>query len=234
MKITKFLMWIMLAMGAVPANADSLFFEDEPVQDGLRVFDMSDTFAEIYQKLDGVNWAGKSLNVAVESLENLHKSAHVAATDERVVLVWGDNIVANYPRPDDDDWRGFGEITTALVLKMRENDADLRALSESGVYQAVVDGLVRGVDENGRYIYSQEAEVAEDGRLLTSVGLEGVRDDRGNFRVSAIYKGAPADIAGISAGDLIVQINGRDVADMRDAELAQVMRGFNSGTSKIK
>ncbi|MBE6461731.1 MAG: hypothetical protein E7006_02710 [Alphaproteobacteria bacterium] len=234
MKINKFLVWLMLAVGAMPASANSLFFEEEPVQGGLHVFDMSNTFAEIYQKLNGINWAGKNLNIAVESLENLHKSAHVAATDERVVLVWDDTIVANFPRPSDGDWYGFGEITTALVLKMREQDAALRSLSESGVYQAVVDGLVRGIDENGRYIYSQAAEVAEDGRLLTSVGLEGARDERGNFRVSAIYKGAPADIAGVSAGDLIVQINGRAVADMSDVELAQVMRGFNSGTSKVK
>lgn len=234
MGISKFLVWLMLAFVAVPCRADGLFFEDEPVQGGLHVFDMSDTFADIYEKLDGVNWAGKSLNVAIESLENLNKSAHIAATDERVVLVWGDAIVANYPRPDDGDWRGFGEITTALILKMREYDANLRALSESGVYQAVVESLVRGVDENGRYIYSQAAEIAEDNRLLTSVGLEGARDERGNFRVSGVYKGAPADVAGIRGGDLIAQINGRNVIDMSDAELLRVMHGFNSGTSKIK
>lgn len=235
MRIKKFLVWIVMAFGVVPAlHAESLFFEDEPVQDGLHVFEVSKTFAEIYQKLDDVNWAGKNLNVAIESLENLNKAAHIAATDERVVLVWDDDIVANYPRPSDNDWNGFGEITTALILKMRAFDPQLRRLSESEMYQAVVDSLVRGVDENGRYIFSKAAEIAEDGRILTSVGLEGVRDERGNFRVTGIYKGAPADTAGIRAGDLIAQINGKMVADMSDAELAAVLTGFNSGTSKIK
>lgn len=216
------------------AFAESLFFEDEPVQDGLQVFEVSKTFAEIYEKLDNVNWAGKNLNVAIESLENLNKSAHVAATDERVVLVWDDSIVANFPRPQPKDWNGFGEITTALILKMRAYDPSLRSLSESEMYQAVVDSLIRGVDENGRYVFSKAAEIAEDGRLLTSVGIEGVRDERGNFRVNGIYKGSPADNAGIRAGDLIAQINGKFVADVSDAELAAVMTGFNSGTSKIK
>ena len=234
MRIIKFLVWVFFILGAMPVFADSLFFEDEPVQDGLRVFDVSATFADIYQKLDGVNWAGKNLNIAIESLENLHPSAHIAATDERVVLVWGDSIIGNYPRPDDKDWNGFGEITTALILKMRAYDAGLRALSESEMYQVVVDSLVRGVDENGRYIFSKAAEVAEDGRILTSVGIEGARDARGNFRVSGIYKGAPADTAGIRAGDLIVQINGVNVPDMSDGQLANVMTGFNSGTSKVK
>jgi len=235
MGIKKLIVLGMLVLGAVmPCWADGLFFEDEPVQDGLPVFDMSDTFAEIYQKLDDVNWAGKNLNVAIESLEGLNKSAHIAATDERVVLVWDDSIIANYPRPEKNDWYGFGEITTALILKMRANDPYLRKMSESEIYQAVVDTLVRGVDENGRYIFSKAAEIAEDGRILTSVGLEGMRDERGNFRVTGVYKGAPADNAGIRADDLIVQINGADVRQMTDAQLAAVMSGFNSGTAKIK
>lgn len=216
------------------AMADGLFFADEPVQDGLPVFEMSKTFGEIYEKLDNVNWAGKSLNVAIESLENINPKAHIAATDERIVLVWGDEIVGNFPRPDEKDWYGFGEITTALILKMRANNPQLQDLSQSEVYRVVVDALVAGVDENGRYIFSQAAEIAEDGRLLTSVGIEGFRDMNGNWRVTGVYKGAPADIAGVRAGDLIVQINGEYVANMSDADLNAVMTGFNSGTAKMK
>lgn len=214
--------------------AESLFFEDEPIQDGLRVFDMSNTFADIYEKLDSVKWGGKNINVAIESLENLNKNAHIAATDERVVLVWGDSIIANYPRPDARDWNGFGEITTALVLKLRANDPVFRSASESETYQLVVDSLMRGIDERGRYIFSRQAEVTEDGRILTSVGLNGTRDERGNFRIHGVFKGSPADAAGIREGDLISEINGVRVSEMSDLELEAVMSGFNSGTSKIK
>ena len=236
MKILKIITCVLFALGTVPCAcaAESLFFEDEPVQDGLNVFEMSDTFADIYEKLDGVKWGGKNINIAIESLENLNSNAHIAATDERVVLVWGDAIIANYPRPKPGDWNGFGEITTALVLKLRANDAVLHAASESETYQLVVDSLMRGIDENGRYIYSRAAEVNEDGRILTSVGLEGARDARGNWRVMGIYKDSPADTAGIREGDLITAINGQDVSNMSDADLAAAMSGFNSGTSKIK
>ncbi len=215
------------------AHADSLFFDDEPVQDGIRVFDVSKNFAEIYEKLNDINWAGKNINVAVESLENLNKSAHVAATDERVVLVWEDDIIANYPRPGVGDWNGFGEITTALILKLRQVDPYLRGLSENAMYGVVVQSLMQGIDEQGRYIYSRAAEIAEDGRILTSVGLEGGRDKHGNFRVTGVFKGAPADVAGIRANDLISQINGVSVARMTDAQLGAVMSGFNSGTVKV-
>ncbi len=234
MKIAKLFLFGFLTLGVTPCFADSLFFEDEPVQDGLNVFDVSATFADIYEKLDGVKWGGKNINVAIESLENLNTNAHIAATDERVVLVWGDAIIANYPRPTPGDWQGFGEITTALVLKLRANDAALHAASESEMYQMVVDSLMRGIDENGRYIYSRRAEITEDGRILTSVGLEGARDARGNWRVTGVFKDSPADTAGLREGDLIVSINGQNVAAMSDAELSAAMSGFNSGTSKIK
>ena len=88
-------MALFLAIGTTSAFADSLFFEDEPIQDGLNVFDVSETFADIYEKLDSVKWAGKNINVAIESLENLNENAHIAATDERVVLVWKDAIIAS-------------------------------------------------------------------------------------------------------------------------------------------
>lgn len=234
MKIAKLFLFGFLTLGVTPCFADGLFFEDEPVQDGLNVFDVSATFADIYEKLDGVKWGGKNINVAIESLENLNTNAHIAATDERVVLVWGDAIIANYPRPAPGDWQGFGEITTALVLKLRANDATLHAASESEMYQMVVDSLMRGIDENGRYIYSRRAEITEDGRILTSVGLEGARDARGNWRVTGVFKDSPADTAGLREGDLIVSINGQNVAAMSDAELSAAMSGFNSGTSKIK
>ena len=234
MGIKKIVLFALLAFCTLPVRAESLFFEDEPIQDGLNVFEVSNTFADIYKKLDSVSWGGKNINIAIESLEKLNTNAHIAATDERVVLVWKDAIIANYPRPEAGDWQGFGEITTALVLKMRANDATLHNASESEMYQMVVDSLMRGIDENGRYIFSEEAEIAEDGRILTSVGLEGMRDAKGNYRITGIYKDSPADTAGIKEGDLIAEINGTSVAKMSDFELASVMSGFNSGTSKLK
>ena len=224
--------FLMLSV-ATGARADSLFFEDEPIQNGINVFDMSRGFAEIYEKLAGVSWGGKNINVAIEGLENLHRDAHIAATDERVVLVWGDTIIGNYPAPESRDWNAYGEITTALVLKLRERDAMMAMASESDIYRAVVDSLMRGIDENGRYVLADDANVTNDGRILTSVGIEGARDERGNFRVLGVYRGSPADNAGIRDGDLIGEINGTLVSEMADSVLASMMSGFNSGTVKM-
>ena len=92
MGIKKFLICVCILLGGVQgASAVEIFSADEPVQDGLNVMDMSATFRDIYQRLDSVRWGGKNIAVAIESLENLNPAAHVAVTDERVVLVWGED-----------------------------------------------------------------------------------------------------------------------------------------------
>lgn len=235
MKLGKLILLVILPCVFCVSNVRGadLFHDDNPVQTGLNVKDVSDTFAEIYEKLDDVKWGGKSLNVAIESLEKIHSDVHIAATDERVVLVWRDSIVANYPRPKNGDWDGFGQITTALVVRLREIIPSFGQMSTAQMYQTVVEALMTGLDENGRYIYSRRAEVIEDGRILTSVGLEGGRDERGNFRVTGIYKDSPADTAGVKSGDLITKINGTSVKDLSDVDVTSVMSGFNSGTLKL-
>ncbi len=215
------------------ANAAELFDPKEPVQDGINVFETSAVFSDIYTKLDKIAWGGKDISVAIESLEKINSNAHIAATDERVVLVWHDAIVANYPKPANRDWDAYGQITTALVLKLRGLDPALNQMSASEMYQTVVDALMRGVDENGRYIYSKQAEILEDGRILTSVGLDGGRDERENFRVMGVYKDSPADTSGVRAGDIITKINGKRIAEMSDDQIGGVLSGFNSGTLKL-
>lgn len=214
------------------ARSYDLLDKDMAIQNGVNIFDISNVFTEIYKKLNDVSWSGKSINVAIESLENIHKDAHIAATDKRVILVWKDAIVANYPRPDADDFDGFGQVTTALVLKLRLLNPEFGKLSIEQMYKSVLDALMYGIDENGKYIFAKK-EAEPDFKILTSTGIEGDQDKYGNFRVHGIYKGSPADVAGIDEGDLISKINGQDTASMTDSEIGAVFSGFNSGTLKL-
>ncbi|MBR3510962.1 MAG: PDZ domain-containing protein [Alphaproteobacteria bacterium] len=234
MKFFKMFLFLILVNIPFASYALDLFHEDTPVQDGINVFKVSDVFADIYEKLDSVNWAGKTLEVAIESLEKLNQEAHIAATGERVVLVWGDELIANYPYPNAKDWKEYGQITTALVLKMREKDKRLRSLSETGLYEVVVSALLNGIDENGSYVYSKDAVNNADTRILTSIGFDGGRDDRGNFRITGVFKDSPADMADLHQGDIISEINGQRVSEMSDGDISGILSGYNSGTSKLK
>lgn len=195
---------------------------------------ISDVFADIYEKLDSVKWAGKNIDIVIESLESLNPKAHIAATGERIVLVWGDELVGNYPYPTEKNWKEYGQITTALIMNMREKDANLRSLNDVELYNVVVNALLSGIDENGGYIYSKDAIKENDFKMLTSIGFDGGRDEYGNFRVMGVFKDSPADIAGIESGDIISEINGKRVSQMKDSEISAVLVGYNSGTSKLK
>lgn len=234
MKITKIFLMLGLVFFPFYVNASDLFKNDVKIQDGINVRETSDVFADIYEKLDSVNWAGKNIDVAIESLEKLNPNAHIAATGERAVLVWGDELIGNFPYPEDKDWKSYGEITTALLLKMREKDPSLRALQDSGLYQVVVNALLEGIDQNGNYVYSRDAINDNDTRILTSIGFDGGRDERGNLRVTGVFKDSPADSAGMHEGDIISEINGQRVAQMSDGDVSAILSGYNSGTAKMK
>ncbi len=190
-------------------------------------------FSEIYEKLNSVQWGGKNIGVAIEGLENLSPNAHLAATNDRIVLVWRDSIVGNYQKPRFGDWAEYGKITTALIEKMRDRDDRLAAMSDDEIYESAVAALMRGIDESGKYIDRQTVLNNSDNRILTSVGISGWREPRGEFRVGAVVRGSPADMAGIQMYDLIDRVNGREVATMSDSELDAAFQGLNSGTVKL-
>lgn len=191
-----------------------------------------ETFAEIYQKLDSVQWGGKNIGIVIESLEHLSPNAHLAATDDRIILVWRDSIVGNFQKPAAGDWENYGKITKSLIDKMRDRDDSLAALSNEEIYERAVAALMQGIDESGKYIQKQTL-LQKPNRILTSLGIDGWREQTGDFRVSSVIKGSPADMSGIQISDLIDKINGRDVAAMADGELESVLHGLNSGTAKL-
>ena len=191
-----------------------------------------ETFAEIYQKLDSVQWGGKNIGIVIEGLEHLSPNAHLAATDDRIILVWRDSIVGNFQKPAAGDWENYGKITKSLIDKMRDRDDSLAALSNEEIYERAVAALMQGIDESGKYIQKQTLS-QKPNRILTSLGIDGWREQTGDFRVSSVIKGSPADMSGIQISDLIDKINGRDVAAMADGELESVLHGLNSGTAKL-
>lgn len=233
MKIAKiFLLFAFVLFPGHLIAADFLF--DEPVQTGINVTNASNVFTEIYEKLDKIQWSNKNAKISLESLTGLHPKAEVVPSGERLVLVWGDNIIANMPKPEMNDWETYGQITTAFVVRMRERDARLRALDETGMYNAVVKALLRGVGESGSYILPDNEKIEDELKILTTLGFEGGRDERGNFRITGVFKGGSADISGIKEGYIISEINGERVSNMSDADLRSVLNGYNSGTVKVK
>lgn len=234
MKTIKIFLSLILMVFPFQLVASELFFEDEPIQGGLNVFQTSNVFSEIYEKLDNVDWGNKNVEISLESLGRLNPNAEVTSAGGRIVLVWGNDIIANFPYPDKKDWIAYGQTTTALLLRMRERDARLRSLNDTGLYNAVVKVVLSDADESGSYVFGEDEKQAEETKILTTLGFEGGRDERGNFRITGVFKGGSADISGVKEGDIISEINGNRVVGMSDADLRAILNGYNSGTVKVK
>jgi carboxyl-terminal processing protease len=231
--MNKFIVGI-LSLFIVSANAAEIFNTDEPVIDGLPVLEMSKTFADIYEKLDSVKWGGKDIRIAIESIENVESDIKIADTGNRVVVVSKDTIIGNWPRPKDGDWDNFGQITTAIILKLREQNPSIANMDEPMIYKTVVGAIMKGVNENGKYIYSKKEEESKDPHVLTSLGIAGVRTSNGNYILNTIFSGSPADTAGLEDGDILISANGVLLKDLSDMEVLGLFNGFSSGTIKIK
>lgn len=235
MKLNKIFLFLSLVfLPFCSAGALDLFLENQPVQDGINVFQVSDDFTEIYEKLDETYLSRKNKEVRLESLSRLNPNAHIEISGERLVLVWNENLVGNFPRPNKKDWKDYGQLTTALILRMRENDPYLRSLPLSELYNVVVKALLRGAGEKGEYVFANQEKDDDEAKMLTSIGLEVGRDRFANLRVTGVFKNSSADKSGVKEGDLISEINGKRVAEMTDADLAAVLSGYNSGTVKVK
>ena len=139
---------------------------------GNSIENTAGTFAEVYEKLNSVQWGGKNIGVVIESLENLSPNAHLAATDERIILVWKDSIVGNFQKPVVGDWATYGKITTALIEKMRERDDYLASLSDEEIYERAFAALMQGIDESGKYISKQTLLNVSNTLLSTGVVAE--------------------------------------------------------------
>lgn len=235
MKLNKIFLFLSLVfLPFCNSFAVDMFMENQAVQGGIDVFHTSNVFAEMYEKIDEDYLSRRNKQVRIQSLARLSPNARIETVGDRLVLLWGEDIIGNFPQPVEKDWKDYGQITTALLLRMRERDARLQALDETGLYNAVVQALLVGVGEDGGYVFAQQEKQDNDAKMLTSLGLEAGRDRYGNLRVTGIFKNSPADKSGIKEGDLISEINGRRVAMIGDGELVGVMSGYNSGTVKLK
>ncbi|CAN5675877.1 S41 family peptidase [soil metagenome] len=112
------------------------------------------------------------------------------------------------------------------IIGERFVDAD--DVTTEGLTRGAIRGLVEALGDDGHTVYLTPEEVqaerdALDGRV-TGIGV--LIDRRaGTPVVISVVDGSPADLAGLRGGDLIVRVDGLDVARLPFADLAALVRG---------
>jgi carboxyl-terminal processing protease len=109
--------------------------------------------------------------------------------------------------------------TYALIKRNYVAQAD-----DGKLFEGAIAGMLASLDAAFQYLNkdAMRAIDRENTGSYVGIGIE-VEDDRGQMRVSPHR--APAERAGIQAGDLLMSIDGVAVAGMSDHEVARRMHG---------
>lgn len=116
---------------------------------------------------------------------------------------------------------------------VRQNYAG--TIDETELFDNIAAGYLNGISDRYSTYISAKNYATMLSRIngeLVGIGVEMVSDVSGYIRVVDVYAGSPAQQAGIIVGDLIVKIDGEDVAKISYADAATRFAGAEG--SKIK
>ena len=109
-------------------------------------------------------------------------------------------------------------------------------VTDDRLEQAAVAGMVASLDPHSAFLDAaayDEMRVSTAG-TYTGVGIEVAEDDDGRIVVVAPIEGSPADLAGVHAGDQLVEVDGRRIAPGALDEAIAWMRGIAGTRVEVK
>ena len=166
--------------------------------------------------------------LAESGLGNLGKidpRISVRRSGERIEVTADHRLAVALQAPPAEDTYRWARLTVAAINAGREHSLALREASSNDVYQAVMDGAVRTLDQHSRY---SSPEGARDNRALREgfggigVTIDGESDD---VRIAAVMSRSPAAAAGLQADDRIARIEGEATRGMSSRDIVRRLRG---------
>ena len=112
----------------------------------------------------------------------------------------------------------------------------LDEVDEDSLKEGIYTGLLYGLgDPYSRYYTEEEYEEESRGTegAYAGIGISITRNTEGGILVVECYEGGPADLAGLQKNDVITAVNGTDVTDLTPADVSQMIREKEDGTSVL-
>ena len=104
------------------------------------------------------------------------------------------------------------QILSEIDMTVRQNYYG--DISENYLQKSISHGYILGLDDaHSGYLTADEYQLAVNESLgyTFGFGMDVDRSGEGYILVNVVYKGSPADKAGVEPGDLIVSVEGKDV-----------------------
>lgn len=120
-----------------------------------------------------------------------------------------------------DDAKAYVEIEKII------NENYIGSVDDDTLFNAAASAMVRSIDDKWSYYMSPEEYAAyklTSSNEYAGIGISVKQNDSGDFEIFSVDSGTPAEAAGLTAGQLIVSVDGQAVADMTLSEMQELIR----------
>lgn len=118
--------------------------------------------------------------------------------------------------------------------KIRDNYYD--EVSEKELLNAAIDGMIGALNDPYSYYMDDSATESFNQKIdgsYVGIGTTVLHDEKIGNKVTDIFKGSPADKAGVKVGDIFLSIDGTDVRYMPLDEISNYMKGSVNTSSNF-
>ena len=120
-----------------------------------------------------------------------------------------------------DDAKAYVEIEKII------NENYIGSVDDDTLFNAAASAMVRSIDDKWSYYMSPEEYAAyklTSSNEYAGIGISVKQNDSGDFEIFSVDSGTPAEAAGLTAGQLIVSVDGQPAADMTLSEMQELIR----------
>lgn len=120
-----------------------------------------------------------------------------------------------------DDAKAYVEIEKIISENYIGN------VDDDKLFDAAAAAMVRSIDDKWSYYMSPEEYAAyklSSANEYAGIGITVKQNDSGEFEIFSVESGTPAETAGLTAGQLIVSVDGQAVENMTLSEMQELIR----------
>ena len=167
-------------------------------------------------------------DLSLSGLAGLHQidsNLDIRRADQNIEILYRNRAVGRLVTPRSDDPEAWSQTTVEAISIAREASSSLADARAETVFKAVFDGVLSPLDKFSRY---DDAETANEKRAFRDgfggIGVTIAKEET-DALILSVTPGGPAAKAGVREQDRITHVGGESIADWKQRQLIESLRG---------